>query len=47
MNAPTRKAPGQLGSTTGRKLLTLIAYSTLSLFANVFRAIARRKVSAT
>lgn len=39
MNSPPqRKAPGELGSRTGRKLIVRIHYAALTLFANLFGA---------
>jgi hypothetical protein len=34
--APPKKAPGELASKTGRKLIARAYYATLALLANVF-----------
>jgi hypothetical protein len=39
MNSPRKKAPGQLGSKTGRKLIAVIQYCSLTFIANVFGAV--------
>jgi len=37
--APPKKAPGELGSKTGRKLIARTYYAALTLFANVSGAV--------
>ena len=40
MNSPPqRKAPGELGSKAGRKLIAQTHYAALTLFANIFGAV--------
>ncbi len=40
MNSPPqRKAPGELGSKTGRKLIARTYYAALTLLANIFGAV--------
>ena len=38
MTSPTKKAPGELGSKAGRKLIAKIYYAALTLLANIFGA---------
>jgi hypothetical protein len=39
MTSPPKKAPGELGSKTGRKLITRTHYAALTLLANIFGAV--------
>ena len=39
MISPPRKAPGELGSKAGRRLILQIQYAALTLVANIFGAV--------